>query len=98
MVRLVSILGLAQQLRPGETVFLPGSSGEPVELTELLQRDSTVARGVSLIATLIPGINLRNPAPAGSDRRMRVFFLPANLADGRRQRQGAVTSTNAPAA
>src|ERR1700691_282845 len=85
MVRQVSIAGLAQQLHPRETVFIPGSSGEPIELTRLLERNATVASEVRFITSFVPGINPRNLASINNDRRMQVFFLTANHSDARRE-------------
>jgi acyl-CoA hydrolase len=84
MVQQVRIAELAQRLHPRETVFIAGSSGEPIELTTLLGRDAAVAPGVNFITSFIPGLNLRNLAPVDADRRMRVFFLAPDHADGRR--------------
>jgi acyl-CoA hydrolase len=84
MVRQVSIAELAQQLHPRETVFIPGSSAEPIELTTLLERADAVAPEVTFIASFVPGINPRNLAPVNTSRQMRVFFLAPNYAGARR--------------
>jgi hypothetical protein len=55
MVEKVSIFGLAERLRAEEAVFIPGSSGEPVEPTELLTRAPGLARHVRFVTSFVPG-------------------------------------------
>jgi acyl-CoA hydrolase len=81
----VSLQVLAARLGERQTVFIPGSSGEPVELTQLLARDSSLAPRVRFVTTFVPGINALNLAAAGGERRMQVFFHAPEYAEARRQ-------------
>lgn len=69
-----SLADLAANLAAGETVFIAGSTGEPVEFTQLLQTQPGLARGVRFIASFVAGINTRNIV-AAEERRLRVFFM-----------------------
>lgn len=48
---------LLNQLRPGQTVYLPGASGEVVALGKALRDDPARAVGVHFIGCLVPGMN-----------------------------------------
>ncbi|MDB5969104.1 MAG: acetyl-CoA hydrolase [Hydrocarboniphaga sp.] len=75
MPQQVSVKGLLNSLESGETAFIAGSAGEPVELTQVLVDDAECARGVCFVSSFVPGINGRNLASQKAQRRMRVFFM-----------------------
>jgi acyl-CoA hydrolase len=85
VVEQVSVAVLAARLGERQCIFIPGSSGEPLELTQLLAGDSSLAPRVRFVTTFVPGINSTNLAPVGSARRMQVFFHAPEYADARRQ-------------
>ncbi|CAA0083933.1 acetyl-CoA hydrolase/transferase family protein [Zhongshania aliphaticivorans] len=66
---------LIAHFKPGDTVFIPGSAGEPSELTEILVNQAELAPGVTFITSFVPGINTRNLCNAETDRKMAVFFM-----------------------
>lgn len=79
-----SLSDLAANLAAGETVFIAGSTGEPVEFTQLLQARPELARGVRFIASFVAGINTRNIV-AADERRLRVFFMQPDFRAARAQ-------------
>ena len=85
MARELSIEALLSGIEPGETVFVAGSSGEPVEISAALEAYASLAAGARFVTSFVPGINGRNLAAARSDRRMRVFFMQPAYAELRRQ-------------
>ena len=79
-----SVADLAASLAAGETVFIAGCAGEPVELTQLLQSEPSLATGVRFIASFVAGINTRNIV-AAETRRLRVFFMQPEYRAARAQ-------------
>jgi acyl-CoA hydrolase len=57
LTRSVSIDVLADAIRPGESVFLPGSAGEPVALLKAFAARPEISRGLRILSSAIPGIN-----------------------------------------
>ena len=57
MARIVSLEALCASIRPGERLFVPGSSGEPTAFLEWLTADPERSREIDILTTLIPGIN-----------------------------------------
>src|SRR5688572_25101901 len=51
----MSLSGLIATLRPGQSVFLPGSTGEPAGLMEALAREG--AAPLDIMSSYLPGIN-----------------------------------------
>ncbi|WP_428312947.1 acetyl-CoA hydrolase/transferase family protein [Hydrocarboniphaga sp.] len=85
MVRQLAIAGLLDTLQSGETAFIAGSAGEPVELTQVLVERPEHARGVRFITSFVPGINGRCLASPAVQRRMQVFFMQPAFRDARQQ-------------
>ena len=44
---------LVAHFQPGDTVFIPGSAGEPSELTEMLVNNPDLAPGVTFITSFL---------------------------------------------
>ena len=53
--KVASLTALAELLTPGERVYLPGSTGEPPDLTDALLGES--APPLAITATYVPGVN-----------------------------------------
>jgi acyl-CoA hydrolase len=71
---------LWRELRPGRTVFLPGTTGESLALAETLRADPGRAHGVRFLTALVPGMNealdYAGLAPGSS---VTTFMLPGAL-------------------
>jgi acyl-CoA hydrolase len=80
----MSLSGLIATLRPGQSVFLPGSTGEPMGLMEALAEEG--AAPLDITSSYLPGIN-RVPVdrlPEGS--RFRCLFAhPEGTAAARKR-------------
>ena len=57
MPALVSIDELTTLVKPGDEVYLPGSSGAPIAFVDALLQDSQRSEGLQLLSTYVPGIN-----------------------------------------
>lgn len=57
MPRAVSIETMADALRRGERVYLPGSAGEPTALLAALATRPECSRGLRILSSAVPGIN-----------------------------------------
>jgi len=69
--------GLAGLLSPGERVFIPGSSGEPMGLMDALYAAPERTRDLAITTTFVPGINpLRVDALHPSARVTGLFMQP----------------------
>ncbi|HEY0526977.1 MAG TPA: acetyl-CoA hydrolase/transferase C-terminal domain-containing protein [Stellaceae bacterium] len=68
-------------LRPGMTVFVEGSTAEPLPLAEALARAPEASAGVTYAGVLIPGINRFDYAGLHPEARAVAFFVgPAQRA------------------
>lgn len=72
-MRAVSVEALAGAIRAGDKVFVSGSAGEPIAVTELLATTPELAAGAEFHCSFIPGVNPRNLA--NENRRMTVGFM-----------------------
>lgn len=69
---------LARLVEPGTTVFVPGSSGAPLDFMEDLARHPERTRGLQLFTSYVPGINpLELEAFDPSARVSGLFMQPA---------------------
>lgn len=57
MPQTVSIAAMADAIRPGERLYLPGSTGEPVALLAALAARPERTRGLRILSSAVPGIN-----------------------------------------
>lgn len=70
---------MARRLEPGEVVFIPGCTGEPIQFTELICGNAGLAEGVHFMTSFAPGINIRNLS--SETRTMGVFMMQPALVD-----------------
>lgn len=67
------------RLAPGQRVFLPGTSGEILGLTEALTVAPDRAAGVHFIGCFAPGLNAFDYAGLHPDARVTTFLLPGAM-------------------
>lgn len=69
---------LWRELRPGRTVYIPGTSGESIALADALRADPIRATGVHFLSCFLPGMNeALDYASLTPDIRVTSFLLPA---------------------
>jgi acyl-CoA hydrolase len=78
-VKELSIEGLAQCIDTGETVFLAGAAGEPLELTAYLADDRSTVADATYLTSFVPGINARCLARSGRRSRIACVFMQPSL-------------------
>ncbi len=86
MTRTVSIAALAEAIRPGERVYVPGSAGEPTALVDAWADDPDRTRGLSIVSTAVPGINALPLDRLAPDAIVSGLFMQP--AYGAAQREG----------
>ena len=69
----VGIDVMAEAFRPGERLYLPGSTGEPLALLSALAARPERSRGLRILSSAVPGIN--GMALDGLDRDIEVTGL-----------------------
>lgn len=69
-------------LRPGQRVFVVGSSNEPVTLLSALEQHPQAARGLSFLQFPLPGMNTFDFSKLTDDTRFGTFFLTPDLREG----------------
>jgi acyl-CoA hydrolase len=57
MPRRLTLDQLAAAFTPGETIYIPGSAGEPTPLLEHWRSDPERTRGLRILTSFVPGIN-----------------------------------------
>ena len=73
---------LWRQLRPGRTVYVPGATGESLQLAAALKADPERAAGVHFMSCLVPGMNEAiDYAGVAPDSRLTTFMLPGCVRD-----------------
>lgn len=77
----IPLSDLADFLRPGLRVFLPGSAAEPTAFLEELERAPQKAAGVHFITSFVPGINNFDLAALSPDVELSVIFMPPGGAE-----------------
>ena len=70
------LASLLDAFRPGARVFVPGATGEPLALRELLAADPGRAAGVQFIGCLLPGMNDFDYAALHPHARLTTFLFP----------------------
>ncbi len=74
----LTLAQLADALTPGETVFIPGSAGEPTPLLDLWAAEPERTRGLRILTSIVPGINtLAVDAMHDTAVVTGMFMLPA---------------------
>ena len=80
MPRKITAERLPDLLRPGQTVFVQGSSGEPSTLLQVLAATPEASDGVHYVGCLIPGVNAVDPASFHARARLTSFFVFGDIA------------------
>lgn len=70
---------LLERFFPGQTLYVPGATGEIQALTRALAQNPERMRGVTLISCLLPGINEFDYASLDGEARLITFSLPRTL-------------------
>lgn len=78
----LSVVQLAESLRPGMTVFVSGMSGESTAFYQALQARPELAAGVRFVGALFPGINRSDYLGLAPDARQRAYFMQPGLRKG----------------
>jgi len=72
---------LAQHLKPGMRVHLPGCSGQSTLFDKALQQAPDLASGITFCGVFIPGINTTDYAALHAQARMEVIFMQPAFRD-----------------
>jgi len=70
------IESILAEFRPGARIFIPGATGEPLALRELLTAHPERAAGVQLVGCLLPGMNDFDYAALHPTARLTTFLFP----------------------
>lgn len=70
---------LGAMLRPGATVFIPGTSGESLGLRGWLASHPDALHGVTILGCFLGGMNEFDYAGLHPEARLRSFMLPAAM-------------------
>jgi len=70
---------LLQLLRPGMTVYIAGSSGEPTKALEILAAAPQRCAGINFITSFVPGINRFDLSTLGQEAQFTMFFMHPSL-------------------
>ena len=81
-MRTIAAYDLAGILRRGQTVFVVGSSNEPVALIDALAASPEAARGLRFLQFPLPGMNTFDFSSLTDDTRFGTFFLTPDLREG----------------
>jgi acyl-CoA hydrolase len=77
--RMVTLDQLADAIRPGERIYVPGSAGEPAALVDRLFADPERTRRLDLLTSFIPGINVLPADRLHHSTRVTGLFMQPNL-------------------
>jgi len=72
----VNLKTLLAEFRPGASIFVPGATGEPLALRELLSAHPDRAAGVRFIGCLLPGMNDFDYAALHPTASLTTFLFP----------------------
>ncbi|BAL27225.1 acetyl-CoA hydrolase/transferase family protein [Azoarcus sp. KH32C] len=78
----LSMAEVVRGLRPGMTVFVPGTSGESLAFAEALKADPGAAAGVRFVGVLFPGINDTAYVGLHPEARQRAYFMMPGFRPG----------------
>lgn len=76
---------LAGLFKPGQRLFIPGSSGAPSSVLRALERDSSLSAGLDIQCSLVPGINDLNIEALAPDCRVSGLFMQPAWANAQRE-------------
>lgn len=79
MPKAIAAADLPALLRPGMTVFMQGSTGQPTALFEALRAAPDASRDVHYVACLLPGVNDIDPSDLHETARLTTFFQYGNM-------------------
>ncbi len=82
--RHVEPAALPQLVRPGEVVYVPGSSGAPMVFMDELLREPELTRDARLLTTYVPGINQLDVHGLHPSGRVTGLFMQPSLAEAQR--------------
>jgi acyl-CoA hydrolase len=68
--------GLLDELKPGLNVYLPGASGEPLALRQILAAAPERCAGVRFVSCLVPGMNDFDYAALTPTTEVTSFMMP----------------------
>lgn len=71
-------------IRPGDRVFIPGSSGEPTALLEAWREDPDRTNGLDIVTSLVPGINSLDLDRLHPSARVTGLFMQPAFAEAQR--------------
>ncbi len=75
MTKTIQPADLAGLLKPGMTVFIQGSTGEPTVLLSALAEAGEASRGVHYVGCFLAGVNTTDPAAFHDEASATVFFV-----------------------
>ncbi len=81
MTKTISASDLPGLLRPGMTVFVQGSTGEPTSLLAALAEAPEASRGVHYVGCFLAGVNTTDPAAFHDEARLTAFFVHGAFED-----------------
>ncbi len=68
-------------LRPGMTVFIQGSTGQPTTLLDALKAAPEASRDVHYVVCFLPGVNDVDPSDLHETAKVTTFFQYGNMSD-----------------
>src|ERR1700733_11620090 len=83
-------------LRPGNTVFVPGVSGESLPFYEALRRDPQRAGGLTFVGVHFPGVNRSDYLALNPTARQRAYFMSPSVRAGLRDARVDLIPTDYP--
>jgi acyl-CoA hydrolase len=72
----LTVADVLAAFEPGARIFVPGATGEPLALRDLLSANPDRAAGVQFIGCLLPGMNDFDYAGLHPDARLTTFLFP----------------------
>lgn len=78
------ISAILDAIRPGDRVFIPGSSGAPNALLQAWQEDPDRTRNLDIVTSLVPGINSLDIDRLHSSARVTGLFMQPAFAKAQR--------------
>jgi acyl-CoA hydrolase len=78
---------LAQLINPGQTVYLPGSSGAPTQFIEELLKEPQASQDLRVLTSFVPGINALAMERLHETAQVTGLFMQSSLARAQRERR-----------
>ncbi len=78
---------LPQLMRPGELVYVPGSSGAPLVFMAELLRDPILTQGARILTTYVPGINRLELGGLHPTGQVTGLFMQPSVTQAQRERR-----------